>query len=207
MDVSKFLHPGVYSLVRYRRRRKWSRAEAWYGAAVRFLEREVNVFYETSNERQRKVGFWIRAGWWSSSLCLRAQAGLRPSCFVSFPLSLLGRFPSLFLVPLQILRRDAFSFFLFQSFAFARWRQRVMDSNPDIVIDVNFVLFNAPRIFSDVSSHCAFLRRSYYSIRIAATQSNGHIRRRFVQGRSKLPSLASGTLVSVTLSAIRLLHQ
>lgn len=126
-------------------------------------------------------------------MCLRAQAGLRPSCFVSFPLSLLGRFPSLFLVPLQILRRDAFSFFLFQSLAFARWRQRVMDSNPDIVIDVNFVLFNAPRIFSDVPSHCAFLRRSYYSIRIAATQSKGHIRRRFVQGRSKLPSLASGT--------------
>lgn len=54
--------------------------------------RKVNVFCEASckpEASREKVGFRIRAGWWSSSLCLRAQAELRPSCSVSFPPHLL----------------------------------------------------------------------------------------------------------------------
>ena len=64
------------------------------GVATKYNEKQVACSLlepkrckpEASRE---KVGFRIRAGWWSSSLCLRAQAELRPSCSVSFPPHLL----------------------------------------------------------------------------------------------------------------------
>lgn len=82
---------------------------------------------ETTRE---KVGFRIRAGWWSSSLCLRAQAELRPSYSVSFP-------PHLLLSSTVIPRpssdpasRSLGEFLSLSVARLARWRQpRAMASN------------------------------------------------------------------------------
>lgn len=80
-------------------------------------------------KRQRKIGFRIRAGWWSSSLCLRAQAELRRSYSVSFPppllcLSLVIPRPSL-----DPASRSLGEFLSLSVARLARWRQPVMDWN------------------------------------------------------------------------------
>lgn len=61
---------------------------------------------KTEKKVRSKVGFWIRAGWWSSSLCLRAQAELRPSPARSFPADSSSLFGSCVPIP----PRTSFSF-------------------------------------------------------------------------------------------------
>ena len=95
--------------------------------------RKVNVFCEASckpEASREKVGFRIRAGWWSSSLCLRAQAELRPSCSVSFPPHLLLS-SSVIPRPSSDPASRSLGEFLSLSVArLARWRQpRAMASN------------------------------------------------------------------------------
>lgn len=95
--------------------------------------RKVNVFCEASYKPEttrEKVGFRIRAGWWSSSLCLRAQAELRPSYSVSFPPHLLLS-SSVIPRPSSDPASRSLGEFLSLSVArLARWRQpRAMASN------------------------------------------------------------------------------